>query len=472
MSHDIIRSAVLNFYIFALLSGIGFLAYLATRRLDPIPKRYGILFAFLFLFLPFVSYVVWHSWQIHMLLPLLYLLLVRASSSQREEILNFHQPVKLRLDNVSLALAAFFIYAFVSTLWAYFPYQSFSMTFFQFISIGFTYLIFRQTQNTRAEVFAPGGELARLCLIVGIGSFVLMLLANALVSKAFLSIYSGFEIYELATNQRIATYLEYVVERLSKQIFFDSGFTFFSVLAFPLAMLIRDRIASLLLLGGILLTTLVISESQVATLGLLCGICIVLFLPRLPGWMQRNVPWVMLVGFTILPFFTLLLPKALEFYIFSHFQSNFFTYTLLPRLWIYKNTILLDIWTHPWFGYGLNAINLDARNNASIFHMFFASSTYGHPHNHTLTLLLELGVVGLSLFLWVCACVLRAVRSLNEQCQPYALGAFFSALCLTMFTHAIWGLAIIIWCIAFIVFALFGRSASVTTHQKNPAREH
>ena len=467
MSHDVIRSIALSFYILALFAGIGFLAYLATRKLDPMPKRYGVLFAFLFLFLSFCSYVVWHSWQIHLLLPLVYLLLMRAS--QGEKILNFHQPVKLRIDNVLLALGVFFIYAFVSTAWAYFPAQSFSMTFIQSISIGFTCLIFRRIQQTRAEMFAPGGELARLCLVVGIGSFVLMLLANAFVSKVFLLIYSGFEIYELNINQKIVTYLEYVAEHLTKQVFFDSGFTFFAVLAFPLAMLIRDRIASLLLLGGILLTTLLISKSQAAIIGLLCGVCIVLFLPRLPGWMQRSVPWIMLGGITAIPFFALLLPKTLEFYLFSHFQSSFFVNTFLPRLWIYKNTILLDIWMHPWFGYGLNAINLEARDNFSIFDMFFAVSAYGHPHNHTLTLLVELGIAGLLLFLWVCVSILQAIKTLKEQCQPYALGAFFSALCLPTFTHSLWGLAIIIWCVAFIVFALFGRSVPVMTHQKDSA---
>lgn len=457
MDANILHFVGFLLYVFVLFICAGMLAWLATHRIEQKYKQYGVVLTLLILFPALIPNVMWDSWQIHLLFPLVYLFLVRAS--QWEIFSNFYLSARLHYNNPAIALGVFFVYAFASTAWAYFPLQSFMMISFQFVSIGFTYLAFTRIQHTRAETFANDGELARLCLVIGIGGFVLLALSSDIVPKIYSVTISLFEekIKELSTNLTIAKYFELLTRLFLYRTFFDSGFSFFAVLAFPLAMLMPNRKASLFLLCGILLVILLISESQAAMLGLFCGICIVFFWPKIPRWAQQITPWVMLGGITLLPFFALLLTSELFSLAFVK-ESYFFVNSLEPRLWIYENTILLDIWMCPWFGCGINIVNLDQWNNVSIFSMFFAASSYTHPHSHTLTLLIELGITGLLLFLWVCACILHAIQTLNEQYRHYALGAFFSSLCLTAFTQHLWGIVIIIWCSAFLVFALFGRS--------------
>ena len=475
MDPNVLHAAGYLLYILVLFASIGTVGWLATRNLKPISKQYGMAFAFLTLFPAFVPNIMWDTWQIHLFFPLVYLLLVCAS--QREGAFGFHQPFRLRFDSLAIALGVFFVYAFAATAWSRFPVQSLAMILFQFISVGFAYLIFTRIQRIRSDIFTHDGELARLCLAVGVGSFALLLLAGKIVPEVYSVTVSLFEenIAELSTNQTIGKYFEILTRMVLQRVFFDSGFTFFAVLAFPLAMLMPNRNASLLLLSGAFLAVFIISNSQAAKLGLLCGICIVFFLPKLPKLVQQTAPWVLLLGITSIPFLTtFLLPTTSEFFNLAFIkESSFFMASLEPRLWIYENTVLLDIWTHPWLGHGINAPSLDKLNSISIFNLFFAAfSTYSHPHNHTLTLLVELGVVGLLLFLWVCACILFAIRTLSEQYQPYALGAFFSGLCITAFTQHLWGVSIIIWCVAFIMFAFFGRSPPAAGHQTDLAKQH
>lgn len=465
MDTSVLRFVVFSSYAIALFVGIGVLTWLITRKSRSTLKQYSMVFAFLILFPTFIPNIMWNSWSIHLLFPLVYLLFIKIF--REEKISNFHESIRLHLTSLPLALGVFFTYAFTSMMWSYFPVQSFITTVFQSISIIFTYLIFKRIQHTRAEIFTPSGDLARLCLTVGIGSFVLLLFVNDIMTGVYSSALSlsqeGFD-----GNQTISKYLTILTKHGIHQAFFDSGFTFFSVIAFPLAMLMHGRKASLLLLGGFFLAVLFISESQAALLGLLCGICMVLFLPRLPMWMQQSMPWVMFGSIAIFPFFTLLIPATLEIFNYTFIkESEFFVKSFEPRLWIYRNTVFLDIWTHPWFGHGINTVNLDIRESTSIFNIFFAASSYTHPHNHTLTLLIELGITGLLLFLWLSACILRNIKSLEKQHQPYALGAFFSALCLTTFTQPLWGISLIIWCSAFLMFALFGRSRSQINSSKN-----
>lgn len=471
MNHSISQFAGFLFYVFPLFIGIGVLAWLATHKLEPALKRYGVIFSFLFLFPAFIPNIMWNNWQIHLLFPLIYLFF--ALTFQHEKISNFYLPTQPRYDNLVFALGVFFIYAFASTAWAYFPMQSFMMTVLQSISIGFTYLIFRRIHHTRAEMFTPSGEIARLCLTIGIGSFILLLLANDIVPKIYSIAISLFEenIEKISTNLKIVKHFEILTKLLFHRNFFDSGFTLFSVIAFPLAMLMPSRKASLFLLGGIFIAIFLTSNSQAAMTGLFCGICIVFFLPKIPRWAQQVTPWVMLGCITFFPFLiTLLLPAISEFFNLAFVkESPFFIYTLDPRLWIYENTILLDIWIHPWFGCGIYAVQFDSSSSISIFNTFFAASAFGHTHNHTLTLLMELGITGLLFFIWICVCILRVIKTLNEHYQPYALGAFFSALCLTAFTQPLWGIAPIIWSVAFLMFAMFGRYPPVTDRQTNSA---
>lgn len=470
MDHSILYSAGYLLYIFALFVGAGVLAWLATLILKSKQMQYSMVFAFLILFPAFIPNVMWDTWEIHLLLPLIYLLLVRIP--QHERVSNLYLPLQLRYDNPALALGVFFIYAFVSSAWAYFPMESFVMILLQFISIAFAYLIFIRIQNIHPDIFANNGELSRLLLVVSIGSFVLLLLASDIVPKIYSVAISLFEenIKELSANRTLAKYLENLTMLLFQRTFFDSGFTLFAVLAFPLAMLMPNRNASLLLLGGIFLAIFLISNSEASKIGLLLGICVVLFLPKLPRWAQQIMPWVILIGITFIPFLsTLLLSTIPEFFNLAFVrESGFFINSLGPRLWIYENTLLLDIWAHPWFGHGI-AIHFDKADSTSILPMFFAASAYQHTHNHVLTLLVELGVIGLFLFLWVCACILRAIQTLNEQYRPYAFGAFFSALCLTAFSQPLWGIGLVIWCVIFLVFAFFVPRTPTSLHQKTPA---
>lgn len=471
MDVNILHSAGYLFYVLALFVGAGVLAWLVTRILKSKHKQYSLLLILLILFPPSIPYLMWDTWQIHLLFPLVYLFLVCAF--QQERASNFYLPVKLRYDNPALALGVFFIYAFASTVWAYFPMQNFMMTLFQFISVSFAYLIFKRIRHIHSEVFVNNKEIVWLFLVIGIGIFGLFLFVSRIVPEIYsmiMSILKG-NVEFLSTDPIIAKYLEVLTRLFQYRIFFDSGFTFFAVLAFPLAMLLPNRKASLFLLGGIFLVILVVSNSQASMLGLLCGIFVVLLLPKLPGWARQTMPWVMLGGVTLFPFITtLLLPTTLEFFSLAFIkESFFFINTLEPRLWIYENTIFLDVWMCLWFGCGIGSTILDAYNNVSIFNTFFAASAYHHTHNHTLILLVELGIIGLLLFLWVCACILRTIETLNEQCQPYALGAFFSALCSTAFTQPLWGTGIIICCSAFLIFSLFARFCPVSSRQTDPA---
>lgn len=111
----------------------------------------------------------------------------------------------------------------------------------------------------------------------------------------------------------------------------------------------------------------------------------------------------------------------------------------------------MDNVTQPWFGYGRDAARIDP------FSFQFVKAQAHYPHNFILQLWLELGILGIILFVWFLGSILRTIQKMNSQRRLYAFGAFFCAISPITFTYNLWSSWVIaLLCMITWLFFLFG----------------
>ena len=323
--------------------------------------------------------------------------------------------VDLPANALLLPPLALFAYAALSAAWSQEPLAVLEKLALVGLLLAASALLLRVMLSGKAEAFQAGTVNARIFLFCSLAGFVLLLLE---------SIGSGL----LAGGHDSGTG--------------NIGFMFYAALAFLLATLCRSPLAGAALLGGMLAALLLVSANQAAMLGMAAGISLLLLLPRLPPPARRILPWLLLAAFTALPFIIAVMPPP---DLFRDLDARFASLYLVPRFEVFGAT-LSDILTRPWLGYGFHAARIQG------------DFAYAHPHNYALQLWLELGIIGLLLFHWMLASLLRATESLPERIRWNAQAMFFCALCGGAFSYNAWrGWWLGMLCMLICLFVLFAR---------------
>ena len=329
--------------------------------------------------------------------------------------------------------------ALLSSAWASRPVAVLEKTLLVGLLLASAQLLLQHGRRLEPAAFHPGARIARLFLVCGGAGFALLLLE---------SVSSGL-LYENIWLRLFAS--DAPKERGDSM--FNIGFMAYALLAFPMAMLLRSRLASGLLLAVMLAGVLLFSSNQSAMAGMLLGAAIVLLLPRLPMPMQGALPWLLLAAVTLLPFLVALLPPPR---LFHRLDDAFASLYLVPRFQVY-GAALDDILARPWLGYGFHASRIDG------------AFAYAHPHNYALQAWLELGIAGLLLFVWLLASLLRAIQALERRWRFHAMAAFFCALCGGAFSYNAWrGWWLGMLCMLVWLFVLFAREGRARKHPSPP----
>ena len=348
------------------------------------------------------------------------------------------RPPTIRPGDPLPVLCLLLCCAFVSAAWAQHPLEVLEKSLLVCLIVGSAWLLLECVRKLDAAAFQPGGRMARLFLACTFGGLALLLLEDA--SGGLLRDAIWLRLFPSDAARPYHGSLSNI------------GFMAYALLAFLMSMLLPSRLASVLLLFGVLGGTLILSDNQSAMVGLLLGIPIVLLLPHLPKRMQNVLPWLLLAATTLFPF---LLAQFTPPQLFHWLDESFASVYTVDRFRIYSET-WNDILARPWLGYGFHASRI------------LGDFAYAHPHNYAMQVWLELGIFGLCLYLWLLGCILRVIQALQRQWRFHAMGAFFCALCGGAFAYNAWhsywlGMC----CMLFCLFALFARSPET---QVNPAR--
>ena len=400
-------------------------------------RRYGVIFAMLIFCATFMPN------KFFWLPPIISLVLFTASSWRWQ----LSYPT-LRFSDPLLALAIFVAYTIFSSLWGNHPVQSLGKALLLCVIIGCAYLLVQNSKNIKMEDFQQREGIAKVFFILGIAGYLFVVFESA--ADGF--IYRNFWIYiaPLVTDSEPKFLYDFGKKENWAH---NSQYMVYALLSFPMAMLLKSKLARGLLLGFVLISTLLLSANQAAMAGLLVGIGIVTVLPHLPERLQPCALWCLLGAFIVMPFLIALLAPAPQF--IHHIDDVFASLNVAPRFDIYKVTIM-DIVTQPWFGYGRDA----ARMNPFAFQFIETEAHY--PHNFTLQLWLELGIFGLVLFVWLLGVTLHSIQKMPRQYRFYASGAFFCALSPIAFSYNLWSSWVIaLFCITVWLFILLQHKTEV-----------
>ena len=397
---------------------------------SPCIRRYGVIFAMMIFAATFMpTKFFW--------LPLVTLLVLFTASSWRRQ---FSYP-SFRFSDPLLALVLFTSYAVLSSLRGDDPMHSLGKVFLLCALIGCGYLLVQNSKNIDIKDFQRGGRIAKVFLILGIIGYLVV------VFESFTHgvIYRNFWIYfaPLVTDS----------EPKFLNIFGHKGnwahnpqYAAYALLVFPMAMLLKSKLARGLLLGFVLVGILFLSANQSAMVGLLVGIGIVVLLPHLPERLQSIALWGLLGAFIAVPFLVAPFAPAPQF--IYHLDNVFESLNVASRFDLYKATIL-DIFTQPWLGYGRDASRIDRS-------AFLFGQHAHYPHNFILQIWLELGIFGVVLFVWFLGSILHTIQKMNSHRRFYALGAFFCALSPVAFNYNLWSSWVIgLFCTITWLFFLF-----------------
>ena len=346
---------------------------------------------------------------------------------------------EMRPGDPLLVLCLLMLCALLSTAWASQPAEVLEKLLLVVLLLASAHLLLQHGRRLESTAFAPGARISHLFLACSGAGFALLLLE---------SISSGL-LYE---NIWLRLFPSDTLKKHHSSML-NIGFMAYALLAFPMAMLLRSRLASGLLLAVMLAGVLFFSSNQSAMVGMLLGAGIILLLPRLPTPLQVALPWLLLAAVTLLPFLVALLPPP---HFFRWLDDTFASLYLVPRFQVYS-AALEDILARPWLGYGFHASRIDG------------AFAYAHPHNYALQAWLELGIVGLLLFVWLLASLLRAIQALDRKWRFYAMAAFFCALCGGAFSYNAWrGWWLGMLCMLVWLFVLFARKASASKNSSSP----
>ena len=352
----------------------------------------------------------------------------------------FNLP-QMRPDSPLLPAGLLALWAFLSAAWAGQPAETLEKTLLVCLLLASALLLLQQTSRMPPAAFHPGATPARLLLAFCGAGFVLLLLESATAGLLYQNLW--LRLFPAETPQTGGGSMTNI------------GFMAFALLAFPMAMLARSRLAGGLLLAAMLAGVLALSSNQSAMAGMLLGATLLVLLPRLPAPAQTALPWLLLAALTLLPFAIALLPPP---QLFHRLDAAFASLYLAARFEVYA-AALGDIWARPWLGYGFHASRIDA------------GFAYAHPHNYALQAWLELGIVGLLLLCWLLASILRAIQRLQPQWRFHAQAAFFCALCGGAFSYNAWrGWWLGMLCMLAWLFVLFARGDGARAGPPRPAR--
>ena len=326
--------------------------------------------------------------------------------------------------------------------------QSFGKALLLCALTGCGYLLVQNSKNLKMKDFQRGGRIATLFFIFGVAGYLLLVLES--VTHGI--IYRGFWNYvaPLLTDSE-PKFLGIIKQ--NGHWTFNAQYMVYALLVFPMAMSLGSNIARGLLLGFVLASTLLLSANEAAKVGLLVGIGIVAVLPRLPERLQSVALWSLLCAFVVMPFLVAMFVPAPQF--IYDLDNKIASLNAAPRFELYKAAIM-DIIAQPWLGYGRDAVRMD--------HFAFLLGKFAHyPHNFTLQIWLELGILGLILFVWLLGVTLHSIRKMPSQYRFYTLGGFFCALCPIAFSYNLWSSWVIaLFCITVWLFVLFGREVEKT----------
>lgn len=204
--------------------------------------------------------------------------------------------------------------------------------------------------------------------------------------------------------------------------------TFLVVLFFAAITTINARVFLMLIL---LLIAVFLSESLSAKIGVLVAIA--------AFFMTRYWPKFTIQSTKIMVILLAISFPLISFYMADILQLQFIK--LLPdsalhRLYIWQNTIHLII-ENPIFGYGIAGsrnfqhYGMVMENGWNLLPM--------HPHNNFMQLLLELGVIGLALYLLVVINIIEYVAKTEDNIIKAKYMAIFAAyFAISLFAYNIW----------------------------------
>ena len=405
---------------------------------SPCVRRYGVIFAVMIFAATFMpTKFFW--------LPPVALLVLFMASSWRWQ---FSYPA-LRFSDPLLALVIFVAYAIFSSFRGEDPTHSLGKAFLLCAIIGCGYLLVQNSKNIKLEFFQRDNHITKIFLILGITGYLVLVFENFTQGIIYRNFWIHFA--PLVTD----TEPKFINDFGKKENWIhNSQYMVYALLVFPVAMLLKSKIAKGLLFGFVLVSTLLLSANQSAMAGLLVGIGVVMVLPHLPERLQSIALWGLLGAFIVMPFLIALLAPAPQF--IHYLDNTFASLSAAPRFDIYKATIM-DIITQPWFGYGRDAARINP------FGFQFIETQAHYPHNFILQIWLELGIFGLVLFIWLLGVALHSIRKMPSQYRFYALGGFFCALCPISFNYNLWSSWVVaLFCFTFWLFVLFGHEAKTT----------
>ena len=197
----------------------------------------------------------------------------------------------------------------------------------------------------------------------------------------------------------------------------------------------RYRMPALVALFGIGSATVLVSVSQTAQIALIGSVVVFLTARFWPLFTHYTI----LAGWCIALIFAL--PLAAAPYKAGMHKSNWLFESARDRIAIWSLTAELAAKT-PIFGVGIRStrvIGKELRKSAKYGPTYAKPRRLGiHAHNQYLQVWFELGAIGAALMLALGIAILRTVRTLARDFQPYAYAAFTTAALVAAFGWGLW----------------------------------
>lgn len=268
---------------------------------------------------------------------------------------------------------------------------------------------------------AIAGRWSKLAVLFAVVFFLLSWLANSGFYDSWVIRFSGFFGFVLGLTLLASKVIFYdrsiAVERLS---YYNVGLMFLVIVLWPvLSFYAWSKISKPLILFMVLAVgyVLISSSSQASTLALMCSfIAYILFSSsNSPKWLVQSSFLFFFVFIALFPFLLLSLAPVLvesfgdsAIYQAGAGESRISLYLSLARSIRYA----------PVLGYGLYS-------TPTVFHVL-------HPHNMSLQIWLEFGLLGLLIFSFCAYCVYLAVVSVGVKCRPYVMASIVAYLTIAM----------------------------------------
>jgi hypothetical protein len=258
-------------------------------------------------------------------------------------------------------------------------------------------------------------------------------------------------------------FLLHMVKKATRSLAdYNRGIAHLAILAFPLfcGLWVTRQKQLGALFFVLLLFPACLTESHTAKLALLVGGASSLIAFSCPIFVRKGLA------------VTSALVLGWPFYVQSVFVTHYDLVQRLPDSWRHR----MEIWDYlsyriterPLLGWGLGTTHtLDfAEPHGGLYK--FAIEAAPHAHNFVVQLWVETGMLGLTCGFSFLLFVLLTIKRLHKDLQPFALGAFASALSVAMFGFDFWTDAL--WAsfaLSAFVFGMLQQSTKSTYHLLN-----